>query len=143
MRMRYWSSDVCSSDLHPPKSLHLDARSGDGSTFEAELEFAQASYEGEPCLQIIFRQRASDPELERKYAELRERDALTGLYNRQHFLSELEHTVAKAVEGQPDQAGLLIEPDHVTNRLAESRNNHNDEFVNRRGAQGGADAGGG
>src|SRR3546814_4925475 len=45
---------------HPPKSLHLDARSGDGSTFEAELEFAQASYEGEPCLQIILRQRSEE-----------------------------------------------------------------------------------
>src|SRR3546814_15973154 len=112
MRMRYWSSDVCSSDLHPPKSLHLDARSGDGSTFEAELEFAQASYEGEPCLQIIFRQRASDPDLERKYAELRERDALTGLYNRQHFPYELDNTVAKTVERSPDQAVLF----HVTGR---------------------------
>lgn len=114
---------------HPPKSLHLDARSSDGSTFEAELEFAQASYEGEPCLQIIFRQRASDPELERKYAELRERDALTGLYNRQHFLSELEHTVAKAADGQPDQAVLLIEPDQVANLVAEIGINDIDEFV--------------
>ncbi|MDP1698580.1 MAG: EAL domain-containing protein [Xanthomonadaceae bacterium] len=114
---------------HPPKSLHLDARNSDSSTFEAELEFAQASYEGEPCLQIIFRQRGSDPELERKYAELRERDALTGLYNRQHFLSELEQTVAKAVEGQPDQAVLLIEPDNIANLVAEIGINDIDEFV--------------
>jgi diguanylate cyclase (GGDEF)-like protein/PAS domain S-box-containing protein len=113
----------------PPKSLHLDARNSDGSTFEAELEFAQASYEGEPCLQIIFRQRASDPELERKYAELRERDALTGLYNRQHFLSELEQTVAKAAEGQSDHALLLVEPDNIANLVSEIGITNIDEFV--------------
>jgi len=113
----------------PPKSLHLGARNSDGSTFEAELEFAQASYEGEPCLQIIFRQRASDPELERKYAELRERDALTGLYNRQHFLAELEQTVAKAADGQSDHALLLIEPDNIANLVAEIGITHIDEFV--------------
>jgi len=113
----------------PPKSLHLDGRSSDGSTFEAELEFAQASYEGEPCLQIVFRQRASDPELERKYAELRERDALTGLYNRQHFLAELEQTIAKAADGQSDHALLLIEPDNIVNLVSEIGIAHIDEFV--------------
>lgn len=113
----------------PPKSLHLDARSSDGSTFEAELEFAQASYEGEPCLQIVFRQRASDPELERKYAELRERDALTGLYNRQHFLAELEQTVARAADGQSDHALLLIEPDNISNLVSEIGIACVDEFV--------------
>ncbi|PKM15228.1 MAG: PAS domain S-box protein [Gammaproteobacteria bacterium HGW-Gammaproteobacteria-2] len=114
---------------HPPKSLHLDARNSDGSTFEAELEFAQASYEGEPCLQIVFRQRGSDPELERKYAELRERDALTGLYNRQHFLAELEQTVAKAADGHSDHALLLIEPDNIANLVSEIGITHIDEFV--------------
>ena len=41
----------------------LEAQRADGSTFDAVMEFAQASYEGEPCLQIIFRQQVIDPDI--------------------------------------------------------------------------------
>ena len=37
----------------PPQKLNLKAQRGDGSTFDATMEFAEASYEGEPCQQII------------------------------------------------------------------------------------------
>ncbi|MCK7593811.1 EAL domain-containing response regulator [Pseudomarimonas salicorniae] len=103
----------------PPKTMQLTAQRGDGSAFEAVMEFAQASYEGEPCLQVIFRQRSIDAEVVRELDELRQRDQVTGLYNRQHFLAEVDHTAARAAEGEKELALLLIEIDNYASVLAE------------------------
>ncbi len=47
----------------PPQKLNLKAQRGDGTTFDAVMEFAEASYEGEPCQQISFRQQTVSVEL--------------------------------------------------------------------------------
>ena len=103
----------------PPKQLELQAQRADGSFFDAVMEFAQATYEGESCLQIVFRQQAVDPDMVRELDTLRQRDALTGLFNRPHFMGELEAAVAAAAEGKGQQAFLIIEPDHYEKLLGE------------------------
>ena len=103
----------------PPKQLELQAQRADGSFFDAVMEFAQATYEGEACLQIVFRQQAVDPDMVRELDTLRQRDALTGLFNRPHFMGELEAAVAAAAEGKGQQAFLIIEPDHYEKLLGE------------------------
>ena len=113
----------------PPKQLELQAQRADGSSFDAVMEFAQATYEGEACLQIVFRQQTVDPEMVKELDTLRQRDALTGLFNRQHFMTEVEAAVARAAEGQGQQAFLLIEPDHYENLLTEIGIAHADELV--------------
>ena len=113
----------------PPKQLELQAQRADGSSFDAVMEFAQATYEGETCLQIVFRQQAVDPDMVKELDTLRQRDALTGMYNRQHFMTEVEAAVARAAEGQGQQAFLLLEPDHYENLLAEIGLAHADELV--------------
>jgi diguanylate cyclase (GGDEF)-like protein/PAS domain S-box-containing protein len=101
----------------PPKNLDLVARRADGGTFDATMEFSQASYEGEPCLQIIFRPQELDPDVARELDELKTRDLVTGLLNRQTMLAEVEHAVADAACGEGEQAFLLIEIDNVRSVL--------------------------
>ncbi len=113
----------------PPRSLELRARRADGSDFDATLEFAQASYEGEACLQIIFRQRTMDADMARELDELRYRDQTTGLSNRRHFLEQLEPVVASAAAGRNDQLLLLIEPDHYSALMQDIGIAHTDEFL--------------
>ncbi|MER3547393.1 MAG: diguanylate cyclase, partial [Rhodanobacteraceae bacterium] len=96
----------------PPPRLELTAQRADGSTFDAVMEFSPASYEGEPCLQIVFRRQEVDPELARQLAEIKSHDPLTGLYNRAHFLAAVDDAVKAAVDGGKDQSLLLIEPDN-------------------------------
>lgn len=103
----------------PPRQLEIMAQRSDGSTFDAVMEFTQATYEGESCLQLVFRQQAIDAEMVKELDNLRQRDSLTGLYNRQYFMTEVESAVAKASEGKSHQALLLIEPDHYENLLGE------------------------
>ncbi len=96
----------------PPKDLELKARRADGETFDALMEFTQASYEGEPCIQIVMRPQLMDAEMVRELDALRQRDQTTGFYNRQHFLGELDVMIAAAAEGASDQALLLMELDN-------------------------------
>ena len=63
----------------------------DGNQFEAVLEFTRARISGELCTQIIIRNDSADSkELELKIQNLTRQDMVTGLYNRQYFLQELE-----------------------------------------------------
>ncbi|HEX7768744.1 MAG TPA: EAL domain-containing protein [Dokdonella sp.] len=95
----------------PPQRLNLKAQRADGGTFNATMEFAEASYEGELCHQITFRRQIADEALERELDVLRSKDLITDLYNRQHMLTAVDQAAALAANGTKDQALLLIEPD--------------------------------
>ncbi len=59
--------------------------------FKAMMEFAPASIDGEPCTQLVIRDQAvGDPELQEKLKYLSKQDMVTGLFNRQYFIEELE-----------------------------------------------------
>jgi diguanylate cyclase (GGDEF)-like protein/PAS domain S-box-containing protein len=101
----------------PPQKLNLKAQRADGTTFDAIMEFAEASYEGEPCQQIIFRQQTMSVELAKELDVLRSKDLVTELYNRQYCIGELERMIGEAAKGRHDQALVLIEPDNFKNLL--------------------------
>ncbi|KAF1705294.1 GGDEF/EAL domain-containing response regulator [Pseudoxanthomonas kaohsiungensis] len=102
----------------PPPEYLMEARHVDGSTFPAKLEFATATYEGEPCVQVVFRRREElDPELAREVEELRRRDQVTGLLNRPTFMHLLEDAVAAVGRDGGQYGFLLVEPDHYARLL--------------------------
>ena len=103
----------------PPPRYELEAHDIEGTSFPAVMEFTQALYEGEPCLQVVFRRQEVDPELAREVEELRQRDQVTGLLNRQTFLRALEDAVASAAQNQGQHGLLLLEPDHYQRLLQE------------------------
>jgi diguanylate cyclase (GGDEF)-like protein/PAS domain S-box-containing protein len=103
----------------PPPRYELEARDIGGTAFPAVMEFTPALYEGEPCLQVVFRRQESDPELAREVEELRQRDQVTGLLNRPTFLRALEDAVAGAAQNQGQHGLLLLEPDHYQRLLQE------------------------
>lgn len=101
----------------PPPRFELEARTLDGDQFPATLEFATATYEGEPCVQVVFRRREEfDPELAREVEDLRQRDVVTGLLNRPTFLQALEDAVSQVARGE-HYSLLLVEPDHYQRLL--------------------------
>ena len=103
----------------PPPRYELEARDIQGAAFAAVMEFTPALYEGEPCLQVVFRRQENDPELAREVEELRQRDQVTGLLNRPTFLRALEDAVAGAAQNQGQHGLLLLEPDHYQRLLQE------------------------
>jgi diguanylate cyclase (GGDEF)-like protein/PAS domain S-box-containing protein len=111
------------------RTMPLKAQRADGSAFDASMEFTPATYEGEPCLQIIFRQKTVDEAMVKELDTLRMRDPVTELFNRQHFMTELEAAVASAADGKGAQALLLVEPDNYENRLGEIGLAHADKLL--------------
>jgi diguanylate cyclase (GGDEF)-like protein/PAS domain S-box-containing protein len=78
----------------------------DGSPFTALAEFSAAYIEGEPCAQIIFRDRSNARELEEQLAQLSNNDLLTGLYNRKYMLDQLT-VIVDSVPKDRIQTSLL------------------------------------
>jgi diguanylate cyclase (GGDEF)-like protein/PAS domain S-box-containing protein len=111
------------------KTMALKAQRSDGSAFDASMEFTSATYEGEPCLQIVFRQQTVDAEMVKELDTLRQRDPVTELFNRQYFMSELETAVAGAADGKGAQSMLLLEADNYEARLGEIGLAHADQLL--------------
>jgi diguanylate cyclase (GGDEF)-like protein/PAS domain S-box-containing protein len=102
----------------PPAEYLMEARHIDGCTFPAKMEFATASYEGEACVQVVFRRREElDPELAREVEELRQRDQVTGLLNRPTFMHQLESVVAQVGRDGGQYGFLLLNPDQYARLL--------------------------
>ncbi len=80
----------------------------DGSTFAAKLQLAAATYEGEPCLQVIIQpnEQANSAELAKKLAAIERLDQLTGLFNR-HGFEQLLGSVRDVVIQQNLSVGLM------------------------------------
>jgi diguanylate cyclase (GGDEF)-like protein/PAS domain S-box-containing protein len=98
-------------DEAPGDAIEISAQRFDGSSFDAEILFARASFEGEPCFQITVRRR------EVLYAS--DVDPLTGLANRQSVFKACAELVAGLGPGTHDAALLLVEPDGF-DRVAEA-----------------------
>jgi diguanylate cyclase (GGDEF)-like protein/PAS domain S-box-containing protein len=103
----------------PPPRYELEARDQEGNNFPAVMEFTTASYEGESCVQIVFRRQESDPALAREVEELRQRDQATGLFNRPTFLQALEGAIAGTAQSGVSHGFLLVEPDHFVRLMQE------------------------
>ncbi len=119
--LRDYSAGKNSSSTLDVTALHVD-----GNEFKLTMEFTAASFEGEPCTQIIIRAQANNEELERKLDDMSKLDLLTGVYNRQFFLEALG-----AVAGKKGQEGamLYLKPDNFKQLREELGISHSDQVL--------------
>lgn len=90
------------------RDLQCSGVRDDGSQFRARMTFSPASYDGEPCTQVVIRVESGNAELEEKLREISSQDLVTGLYNRTRFLELLEQAGERAVrDGSPASLALL------------------------------------
>lgn len=90
----------------------------DGSDFKARMSFSPASYDGEPCIQVVIRAESDSAELA-KLREISSQDPVTGLHNRTHFLDLLDHAVARAVNSGQDACLAYIRVDRFASLQAD------------------------
>ena len=73
----------------------------DGQRFAARMSFSPATYDGEPCIQVVIRAENDNAELEERLREISSQDLVTGLFNRSYFLELMDTAAQRAVtEGQ-------------------------------------------
>jgi len=101
-----------SNETNITSTLDITGLKTGGEEFSASMEFTPASFENEPCTQIIIRARTGDSEeLEKKLKSLTRKDMLTGLDNRQHFMDVLNKDLAQYQTHDRTGAVLFITPD--------------------------------
>ena len=95
-----------------PNELDLKLLHSSGEKISAKLEFSRASYDGEPCTQILIRSNADTSRLQEQINYLHQHDLITGLYNRQFFMDELKTSITQAVKGIQPSALIYIAIDN-------------------------------
>jgi diguanylate cyclase (GGDEF)-like protein len=83
-----------------------------GETIEGLLECSKATYEGEPCTQILIRSRSDTSELEQQINYLHQHDLVTGLFNRQYFMEVLQGVINDAINAEQATTLLYISIDN-------------------------------
>ena len=126
--------DMVSSEEHPKlkeflrsyskgqsdaSDLEVQGQHVEGKKFKITMEFSPASMEGESCTQIIIRDQSLSKELEKKLNVLSQQDLLTGLYNRNYFIEQLDKFISRAVDGEERGALLYISHDQFADIKAD------------------------
>jgi multidomain signaling protein FimX len=81
----------------------------DGSRLSVEFAVSSILLNGEPCSQIVVTDVSRRKAVESKLQYLNQHDALTGLFNRHHFLQELGKAVDRARRGEGTSGVLYLE----------------------------------
>jgi diguanylate cyclase (GGDEF)-like protein/PAS domain S-box-containing protein len=88
--------EVLKSDIENAESgtsIDIDCVSPQEGKFSCTMECSPATMAGESCMQILVRVHSSHSELEERIKTLSQKDTLTGLLNRQHFMQILEQRI--------------------------------------------------
>ncbi|MDF3030475.1 MAG: hypothetical protein K0R03_1033 [Moraxellaceae bacterium] len=97
------------------EDLRFHGVKADGSQIDAMMQLSAATYDGEPCTQIIIRRDdgTSAALLAEKLKEATSYDQLTGLPNRQRFEEELTQAVHKARKDKSRYALFSLAIDNI------------------------------
>ncbi|HLD69098.1 MAG TPA: EAL domain-containing protein [Pseudomonas sp.] len=88
--------------------LSCNGLKADGQAFTAHMKFSPATYDSEPCIQVVIRAESSNAELEERLREISSQDLVTGLYNRSYFLELMDAAAERAVNtGQPSSLAYI------------------------------------
>ncbi|UVE17266.1 EAL domain-containing protein [Pseudomonas sp. LS44] len=90
-----------------------------GQDFQARMGFSQATYDGEPCIQVVIRGESGNAELEEKLREISSQDLVTGLFNRTHFIELLDAAAQRAVSNSEPANLAYVRVDRYPALLAE------------------------
>ncbi|MCF7201128.1 GGDEF/EAL domain-containing response regulator [Pseudomonas oligotrophica] len=89
-----------------------------GESFKARMHFSPASYDGEPCIQVVIRAEQDSAELQ-KLREISNQDPVTGLHNRNRFVELLDAAVERAVKAGQQASLAYIRIDRFAALQAE------------------------
>lgn len=99
--------------------LEYTAVKADGEQLSARMQLSDATYDGEPCIQMVIRPAGSNTDFEEKLREISSLDSITGFYNRSHFLELLDNAAQRAVSAEQSASFAYIRIDQYATLLAE------------------------
>jgi len=103
------------NDEPPEEAMEYKAVREDGEAFVATMDFSRASIDGESCTQVTIHRKSDNKALEKEIQQLRQQDLLTGLFNHQYFMEQVQAAVDLANKSEERCALMYIEPDNFKN----------------------------
>ena len=103
----------------PAQSLAVTITRPDGSSFDAQLEFSPARFNGEACTQMLVHQRDAMTGLVAELDRMRVTDPLTELKTKRSFVEQLENELARPRKMDSVSAVFYVEPDGITDLQAD------------------------
>jgi len=88
-----------SKNENDSNELELKMLPDEGEAIEVTMEFSRASYDSEPCTQVLIRAAADTSELEEQINYLHQHDIVSGLINRQSFMDKMKNSITQAMNG--------------------------------------------
>jgi len=88
--------------------LECQVKNADDDIMDVVMEISGATYDGEPCTQLVVRPKQDNAELEEKLRQISNEDVLTGLYNRQFLMDQLTQAIASVQESGKEGALAYI-----------------------------------
>lgn len=88
------------SDVIPEDDINMELKTNTGDIVKAVVSFDKATVDGEPCVQFLVRPPQVNLEAERELREIKDKDMLTGFYNRNYFLKDLSYKVNQIKSGK-------------------------------------------
>lgn len=110
-RFKEFITNYGKKDTVTGKNVDIRCVRDDGTEFEAAMEFSRASIEGEACTQVIIRDQEISQTVINELELLKTQDPVTGLYNRQAFLEEMELAIHDVQHGLRPGVIFYIEID--------------------------------
>jgi diguanylate cyclase (GGDEF)-like protein/PAS domain S-box-containing protein len=90
----------------------------DGSPCKLNVDVANAIYDEESCVQFLIpAQSADNEELQAELQKIKDQDLVTGLYNRQYLVEQLEIEANNAVDNETTSCLLYIEIDNFAENV--------------------------
>ncbi len=119
----------------PEGPIAASAGSGeDGEPMGVSVTFSAARYNGEHCTQIMVQRRRATGDmqqaLESELEKLRNRDPVTGLFLRQHFIKTLQQEISVSRDTSHAHAVLRVEPDSFEALIQEQGASKTDLIIN-------------
>ncbi|GMQ95561.1 MAG: cyclic di-GMP-binding protein FimX [Gammaproteobacteria bacterium] len=93
-------------------SIEVAGLRSDGNRLDIRMELSPATFQGELCWQLVVRDQSESNEIRAQLEYLRKHDPLTGLYNRQYFMSTLEKVVIGGARADSGRMLLYLELDN-------------------------------
>ena len=85
----------------------------DGETFAARLGFSPATFDAEPCIQVVIRREAA-----RQEVQIANEDLVTGLFNRHHFIELMDKALERSVQAGKTSSLVFMRVDRQSALLA-------------------------
>ena len=100
-------------DENEASDLAFQGMSANGNTFAARMSFSPATYDSEPCIQVVIRRETSN-----QTSPASNQDLVTGLFNRHHFVELMDKALDRSVHAGKAASLAFMRVDRQSTLLA-------------------------